>query len=92
MNSSQAGIAHIYGENSELLPASHNEDSLKSETTEIIKNVETLDIWIFSSAASVETKCHDVCIESANENWHVSESEGQTQFSTEEINRRLGQR
>ena len=79
-------------ENSELLPASHNEDSLKSETTEIIKNVETLDIWIFSSAASVETKCHDVCIESANENWHVSESEGQTQFSTEEINRRLGQR
>ena len=44
MNSSQAGIAHIYGENSELLPASHNEDSLKSETTEIIKYIE---YWIF---------------------------------------------
>ena len=78
--------------NSELLPASHNEDSLKSDTTEIIKNIEILDIWIFSFAASVETKCPDVCIESANENWHVSESEGQTQFSTEEINRRLSQR
>ena len=79
-------------ENSELLPASHNEDRLKSETTEVIRNIEILDFWIFSSAASMETKRHDVCKESASENWHVSESEGQTQFSTEQINRRLSQR
>ena len=48
-------------------------------------------LYICSTAASVETKCHDVCKQSANRNWHVRESEGQRQFSREEINRRLGQ-
>ena len=45
----------------------------------------------FCCQCGLETKCHDVCLQSANGKWHVSESEGQTQFSTEEISRRLGQ-